>query len=180
MFDEYLNPPPCVDPQVPSVIAPEPAVSTGTPSLTIIDQDAPSSSTFQTTQETSPLVIPLGVKEADHDIEVAHMDNNPYFDALLSSVEPNSYKEALMESYWIEAMQEELNEFEHVKVWEQVPRPDHVMIITLKLIGTDISQKDEKPIKKRQNKTRDGKVCEDEAQPKSSQLREEKAKKNIT
>ncbi|GJY25586.1 retrovirus-related pol polyprotein from transposon TNT 1-94 [Tanacetum coccineum] len=28
MFDEYLNPPPCVDPQVPAVIAPEPAVST--------------------------------------------------------------------------------------------------------------------------------------------------------
>ncbi|GKC42949.1 putative reverse transcriptase domain-containing protein [Tanacetum coccineum] len=45
---------------------------------------------------------------------------------------------------------------------------------------TDISQKDEKPSKKRQNRTRDGKVCEDEAQSKSSQLREEKAKKNIT
>ncbi|GJU56709.1 hypothetical protein Tco_1234475 [Tanacetum coccineum] len=34
--------------------------------------------------------------------------------------------------------------------------------------------------KKQQNRTRDGKVCEDEAQSKSSQLREEKAKKNIT
>ncbi|GJT35123.1 reverse transcriptase domain-containing protein [Tanacetum coccineum] len=45
---------------------------------------------------------------------------------------------------------------------------------------TDISQKDEKPSKKRQNRTRDGKVCEDEAKSKSSQLREEKAKKNIT
>ncbi|GKF30610.1 ribonuclease H-like domain-containing protein, partial [Tanacetum coccineum] len=46
--------------------------------------------------------------------------------------------------------------------------------------GTDISQKAEKPSKKRQNQTRDGKVCENEAQSKSSQLREEKAKKNIT
>ncbi|GJT82593.1 hypothetical protein Tco_1056935 [Tanacetum coccineum] len=46
--------------------------------------------------------------------------------------------------------------------------------------GTDISQKDEKPSKKRQKRTRDGKVCEDEARSKSSQLREEKAKKNIT
>ncbi|GJZ88058.1 hypothetical protein Tco_0659840 [Tanacetum coccineum] len=36
--------------------------------------------------------------------------------------------------------------------------------------GTDISQKDEKPSKKRQNRTRDGKVCEGEAQSKSSQL----------
>ncbi|GJY85160.1 hypothetical protein Tco_0499186 [Tanacetum coccineum] len=33
---------------------------------------------------------------------------------------------------------------------------------------------------KQQNRTRGGKVCEDEAQSKSSQLREEKAKKNIT
>ncbi|GJU74961.1 hypothetical protein Tco_1266366 [Tanacetum coccineum] len=44
---------------------------------------------------------------------------------------------------------------------------------------TDISQKDEKPSKKRQNRTRDGKVCEDEAQSKSSQLREEKNSTNF-
>nr|GEX60121.1 hypothetical protein [Tanacetum cinerariifolium] len=60
------------------VIAPEPVVSTSTPSSTIIKQDAPSSSTSQTTQETPSPVIPLGVEEADHDIEVAHMDNNPF------------------------------------------------------------------------------------------------------
>ncbi|GKC52336.1 retrovirus-related pol polyprotein from transposon TNT 1-94, partial [Tanacetum coccineum] len=55
---------------------------------TTIDQDAPSSSTSQTTQETPPPVIPLGVEEADHDIEVAHIDNNPYVDFLIP--EPNS------------------------------------------------------------------------------------------
>ncbi|GKD26626.1 retrotransposon protein, putative, ty1-copia subclass [Tanacetum coccineum] len=43
-------------------------------------------------------------------------------------------KDALTESYWIEAMQEELNEFEHLEVWELVPRPDRVMIITFKWI----------------------------------------------
>nr|GEY08080.1 hypothetical protein [Tanacetum cinerariifolium] len=32
-----------------------------------------------------------------------------------------------------EAMQEELNEFERLEVWELVPRPDTVMVITLKL-----------------------------------------------
>ncbi|GJU97971.1 retrovirus-related pol polyprotein from transposon TNT 1-94 [Tanacetum coccineum] len=41
-----------------------------------------------------------------------------YFDAFLSSVEPMSYKEALTESSWIEVMQEELNEFECLEVWE--------------------------------------------------------------
>ncbi|GKE97710.1 hypothetical protein Tco_0021061 [Tanacetum coccineum] len=37
MFDGYLNPPPCVDLQVHAVIAPEPVVSTGSPSSTTID-----------------------------------------------------------------------------------------------------------------------------------------------
>ncbi|GJR20331.1 retrovirus-related pol polyprotein from transposon TNT 1-94 [Tanacetum coccineum] len=80
MFDEYLNPPPCVDPHVPTVIAPEPVVSTGTPSSTTIYQDAPYTSTSQTNQETPSPVIPLGVEEDDHDIEVARIDNNPYVD----------------------------------------------------------------------------------------------------
>nr|GEX27664.1 retrovirus-related Pol polyprotein from transposon TNT 1-94 [Tanacetum cinerariifolium] len=117
MFDEYLNSLPCVDPQVPTVIAPEPAVLTSTPSSTTIDQDAPSTSTLQTPLETPSLAIPLGFEEADHDIEVAHMDNNPFVEFLipeLSSKESStqSYKDALTESCWIEAMQEELNEFE--------------------------------------------------------------------
>nr|GEW56863.1 integrase, catalytic region, zinc finger, CCHC-type, peptidase aspartic, catalytic [Tanacetum cinerariifolium] len=57
-----------------------------------------------------------------------------YHDAFLSSVKPKTYKDALNQACWIKAMQEELNEFEHLKVWELVPRPDKVMVITLKLI----------------------------------------------
>nr|GEW06742.1 retrovirus-related Pol polyprotein from transposon TNT 1-94 [Tanacetum cinerariifolium] len=57
-----------------------------------------------------------------------------YFDDFLSFVEPKSYKEALAESCWIKAIQEELNEFERLEVWELVPCPDRVMIITLKWI----------------------------------------------
>nr|GEX14045.1 ribonuclease H-like domain-containing protein [Tanacetum cinerariifolium] len=54
--------------------------------------------------------------------------------ALMANTESKSYKEALTESCWIEAMQEELNEFERLEVWEMVPHPDHVMIVTLKWI----------------------------------------------
>nr|GEU90119.1 hypothetical protein [Tanacetum cinerariifolium] len=95
------------------------------------------------TNDGEDLVIPLGVEEADHDIEVAHIDNNPYVDFLIP--EPSSEES----STHIELMQEELNEFERLKVWELVPRPDRVMIITLKwiykvkldeLIGLQISQ----------------------------------------
>ncbi|GJS00649.1 retrovirus-related pol polyprotein from transposon TNT 1-94 [Tanacetum coccineum] len=123
MLDEYLNPPPCIDPQVPVVIALEPAILTVTPSPMTIDQDAPSTSTSQTPRETPSPVIPFDVEEADHDIKVAHMNNNPF-----------SYKDALTESCWIEAMQQELNEFECLEVLELVPHPDYVMVITLKWI----------------------------------------------
>ncbi|GKB09397.1 hypothetical protein Tco_0837709 [Tanacetum coccineum] len=37
---------------------------------------APSKSTSQTHPETPSPIIPLGVEEADHDIEVAYTDNN--------------------------------------------------------------------------------------------------------
>ncbi|GKF05950.1 retrovirus-related pol polyprotein from transposon TNT 1-94 [Tanacetum coccineum] len=57
-----------------------------------------------------------------------------YYDAFLNAVEPKTYNDALTQSYWIEAMEEELNEFERLGVWELVPQPDKVMVITLKWI----------------------------------------------
>nr|GFC14613.1 Gag-Pol polyprotein [Tanacetum cinerariifolium] len=57
-----------------------------------------------------------------------------YYDAFLTSVEPKTYKEALTQACWIEAMQEEIHEFERLEVWELVPRPDKVIVITLKWI----------------------------------------------
>nr|GEW32241.1 hypothetical protein [Tanacetum cinerariifolium] len=49
-------------------------------------------------------------------------------------VEPKNYKDALTQACWIEAMQEELNKFERLEVWELVLRLDKVMVITLKWI----------------------------------------------
>ncbi|GJW94380.1 retrovirus-related pol polyprotein from transposon TNT 1-94 [Tanacetum coccineum] len=148
MFGEYFNPPPSVASPVLAVVAPVPADSTGTPSSTSVDQDAPSPSTSQTPQEIQTPLFPSGVEEEFHDIEVAHLDNDPFFgipipepnseesssrDVILTNVHSN-YEEPLKESCWIEAMQEELNKFERLEVWELVPHPDHVMIITLKWI----------------------------------------------
>nr|GEW54667.1 retrovirus-related Pol polyprotein from transposon TNT 1-94 [Tanacetum cinerariifolium] len=177
------------------------ADSTGSPSSTTIDQDAPSPSKSHTIAETQSSVIPQDVKEDNLDIEVTHMWNDPLFgvpitevtsaqssstasphqivqpdhpilqhtrkwtndhpldniidqlsrpvstwlqlheqalfcysNAFLTSVEPKTYKEALTQSCWIEAIQEELNEFERLEVWELVPRLDKVMVITLKWI----------------------------------------------
>ncbi|GJZ78563.1 integrase, catalytic region, zinc finger, CCHC-type containing protein [Tanacetum coccineum] len=138
MFDELLNPPSSVDRPAPNSSS-EPAASTGLPSSTTVDQDAPS-------------------PRENHDLDVAHMNNDPffailipendseafsssneqalfcYYDAFLTSVKPKNYKDELTQACWIEAMQEELNEFERLEVWELVPRPDKVMVITLKWI----------------------------------------------
>ncbi|GJS22489.1 hypothetical protein Tco_0451121 [Tanacetum coccineum] len=72
----YFNPSPSVVQPVLVVVAQEPIVSTGTPLSTRIDQDTPSTSTSQTTQEEQSHVIPTSVEEDEHAIEVAHIDND--------------------------------------------------------------------------------------------------------
>ncbi|GKB51417.1 putative ribonuclease H-like domain-containing protein [Tanacetum coccineum] len=182
LFDELFTPPPSVDFPAPEVIAPidevvapEPAVSTSTPSSTTVGQDAPSLSNSQTTPKTPPPVIPNDVEKDNHDIEVAHMGNDPYFGVPLpkvSSDQPSSsdtihtimhhdHQISEHNSKWTKdhpleniigelarpvstrlqlheqalfSMQEELNEFERLEVWELVLRPDKVMVITLKWI----------------------------------------------
>ncbi|GJU16234.1 retrovirus-related pol polyprotein from transposon TNT 1-94 [Tanacetum coccineum] len=79
MFDEYFKPPPNVDHPVPEVPTPVPAALTSSPSSTTVDQDAPSTSTSQITSEQQSLVIPQGVEDDFYNIEVAYMDNDPYF-----------------------------------------------------------------------------------------------------
>ncbi|GKD22628.1 retrovirus-related pol polyprotein from transposon TNT 1-94, partial [Tanacetum coccineum] len=86
LFDELLTPPPSVDRPAPEdialitkVVALEPAASTGSPSSTTVNQDAPSPSNSQTTLETQSLVIPKVIEEDNHDLDVAHMNNDPFF-----------------------------------------------------------------------------------------------------
>ncbi|GJR44529.1 retrovirus-related pol polyprotein from transposon TNT 1-94 [Tanacetum coccineum] len=163
MFDESLNPPPYVDLQapeviapIPEVVAPEHAVLTGSPSSTTVDQDAPSPSNSHTTQETQTPIISHNVEEDNHDIEVAHMGNDPYFGIpipevasdqsssldVIHTIVPPDHQVSEHNSKWtkdhplenIIAMQEELHEFERLEVWELVPPPDKALVITLKWI----------------------------------------------
>nr|GEY46402.1 hypothetical protein [Tanacetum cinerariifolium] len=157
--------------QAPEVIAPIaeviPSVHTdsiGSPSLTTVDQNAPSPThmgndplfgipipevTFGvpipevTSVQSSSTVSPQSVVQTNHPIPhhnskwtKDHPLNNIigqlsrpvstrlqlheqalfcYCDAFLTSVEPKTYKEALTQSCWIKAMQEELNEFERLE-----------------------------------------------------------------
>ncbi|GKD66407.1 retrovirus-related pol polyprotein from transposon TNT 1-94 [Tanacetum coccineum] len=159
---------------IPEVVAPEPAASTGSPSSTIVNQDAPSPSNSQTTPETQSPIIPNNVEENNHDLDVAHMNNDPFFGipilendyeassssdvipTIVHTATPNSehvtkwtkdhpleniigelersLNQRTIKTFWIEAMQEDLRDFERLEVWELVPRPDKVMVITFKWI----------------------------------------------
>ncbi|GJR28118.1 retrovirus-related pol polyprotein from transposon TNT 1-94 [Tanacetum coccineum] len=154
------------------VIAPVLADSTGSPSLTTVDQDAPSLSNSQTTPETESLIIPNDVEEDNHDIEVTHMGNDPYFgvpipeipsdqssssDSIHTIVHPDHQisehnskwtKDHLLENIIGELARPvstrlQLHELKQCKKnlmssndlkYELVPRPDKVMLITLKWI----------------------------------------------
>ncbi|GJZ70193.1 retrovirus-related pol polyprotein from transposon TNT 1-94 [Tanacetum coccineum] len=54
------------------------------------------------------------------------------FALTVSIVEPKNIKEAMADSTWIEAMQDELHQFDRLKVWELVDKPFGKMIIKLK------------------------------------------------
>ncbi|GJV70159.1 retrovirus-related pol polyprotein from transposon TNT 1-94 [Tanacetum coccineum] len=181
LFDELLNRSPSIDSLAPEVIAPnakvlapEPVDLNGSPSSTTIDQDAPSPSNSQTSPKAQSPVISMDVEEENHDLDVAHMNNDPFFgipileydsESSSSDVIPTVVHTAAPNSEHVNkctndhpleniidelkrpvstrlqlheqalfSMQEELNEFERLEVWELVPRPDKVMVITLKWI----------------------------------------------
>ncbi|GKD14337.1 putative ribonuclease H-like domain-containing protein [Tanacetum coccineum] len=60
-------------------------------------------------------------------------DSEVYMYALtVSTIEPKNIKEAMADHNWIESMQDELNQFERLQVWELVTRPEGKNIIALK------------------------------------------------
>ncbi|GKC81286.1 retrovirus-related pol polyprotein from transposon TNT 1-94, partial [Tanacetum coccineum] len=104
LFDELLNPPSSVDHPAPEVIAliteviaSELATSTSSRSSTTVDQDAPSPSNSQTTHKTQSLVIPNDVEEDNHDLDVAHMNNDLFFGIpiLKNNSEASSYLDVI-------------------------------------------------------------------------------------
>ncbi|GKD69751.1 retrovirus-related pol polyprotein from transposon TNT 1-94 [Tanacetum coccineum] len=62
-----------------------------------------------------------------------HTDSEVCMYALtVSTIEPKNIKEAMAYHSWIESMQDELNQFERLQVWELVSRPEGKSIIALK------------------------------------------------
>ncbi|KAK0577488.1 hypothetical protein LWI29_033847 [Acer saccharum] len=51
-----------------------------------------------------------------------------------SQIEPKNINEAIVDEYWVGAMQDELNQFERNEVWSLVPRPKDINVIGTKWV----------------------------------------------
>nr|GEW32435.1 hypothetical protein [Tanacetum cinerariifolium] len=121
LFDKLLTPSPSVDHPVPEVIAlivevvaPELAASTSSPSSTTVDQDAPSPSNSQTTLETQSPIIPNDVEEDNHDLDVAHMNNDLFFGIPIPKV---PYDQSSLTDFIHTIVHPDHQIFEHSSIW---------------------------------------------------------------
>ncbi|GJY39565.1 retrovirus-related pol polyprotein from transposon TNT 1-94 [Tanacetum coccineum] len=122
MFDEYFNPPTIVVSPVPVAAAPR-AVDLA---------DSPVSTWTKDHHIANVIRDPSRSASTRKQLQTNAMWC--YFDAFLTFVEPKNFKQAMTEPSWIDALQEEIHEFERLQVWELVPCPDKVMLIKLKWI----------------------------------------------
>ena len=82
-------------------------------------------------QKNHPKELIIGSPESGVMTRSREVVSNACF---VSKVEPKNVKEALTDEFWIEAMQEELNQFKRNEVWDLVPRPEGVNIIGTKWV----------------------------------------------
>ncbi|GKE40593.1 hypothetical protein Tco_1463998, partial [Tanacetum coccineum] len=118
MFDEFFNRPPSVVSLVPIAAASRPVEPTVSLVSTLINQDAPSTKLLGKWTKNHPLENVIGDPSRPVSIR-KQLKTDPmwyYFDAFLTSVEQKNFKEATLESSWIEAMQEEIYEFKRLQV----------------------------------------------------------------
>ncbi|GKB01680.1 retrovirus-related pol polyprotein from transposon TNT 1-94 [Tanacetum coccineum] len=69
------------------------------------------------------------------------------FALTVSIVEPKNIKEAMADSAWIEAMQEELHQFDRLQVWELVDKPFGKNVIKLKWLWKNKKDEDQTVIR---------------------------------
>nr|GFC12103.1 hypothetical protein [Tanacetum cinerariifolium] len=69
------------------------------------------------------------------------------FALTVSTAEPKNIKEAMADSTWIEAIQEELHQFNKLQVWELVDKPYGKSIIKLKWLWKNKKNEDQTVIR---------------------------------
>nr|GEU60442.1 retrovirus-related Pol polyprotein from transposon TNT 1-94 [Tanacetum cinerariifolium] len=69
------------------------------------------------------------------------------FALTVSTIEPKNIKEAMVDSAWIEAMQEELHLFDRLQVWELVDKPFGKTVVRLKWLWKNKKDEDQTVIR---------------------------------
>ncbi|GJT42419.1 integrase, catalytic region, zinc finger, CCHC-type containing protein [Tanacetum coccineum] len=126
MFDEYFKFPSVVSTFI-SAVTRLPSDTAEASSSTSIDKVA--QSILQMLNEMKKLQSLIMIH-----LKIHLLLQTPAQLSYLQGLEPKNFKEAMIESSWIEATQEEIHEFKRLKAWELVLRPDIAMIISLKWI----------------------------------------------
>nr|GEW81433.1 uncharacterized mitochondrial protein AtMg00810-like [Tanacetum cinerariifolium] len=151
MFNEYMEPPRVDRPVSPAPAVPVPVNSAGTTLSTSIDQDAPSPRHSPSYSALQSPCLHQGVTAKSilmDENPFSPIDNDPFinifapeptfvassFEDASSANSTYNFKSAITEDCWFQAMQDEIDEFDRLQVWELVPQPDCVMIIALKSI----------------------------------------------
>ncbi|GJS80809.1 hypothetical protein Tco_0747350 [Tanacetum coccineum] len=105
LFDELITPPPSVDHPAPEVIAPINEVVASKPTASTVfhihhqpvDQMHITSDTLIQHPQTQISIIPNDVEEDNHDLDVAHLNNDPFFgiSILENDSEPSSSSDVI-------------------------------------------------------------------------------------
>ncbi|GJW72098.1 retrovirus-related pol polyprotein from transposon TNT 1-94 [Tanacetum coccineum] len=121
MFDEYFTPPSISFSQVQEAAAPRAMVL--------------AESRFEESPKT-PIFHDDPLNESPHEESTSQgsSSNVRQTHTLFEHLEPKNFKQAMTELSQIDAMQEEIHEFQRLEVWELVPCPDKVLLINLKWI----------------------------------------------
>ncbi|GJW89854.1 retrovirus-related pol polyprotein from transposon TNT 1-94, partial [Tanacetum coccineum] len=146
MFEEYFE----------KTFSDTPVNSAAQP--TQIHEDSPSTSSIIVDEHEAPPIVTTSdeqtsliyLTEADefNQEDSAHFDGNSQFVSYnppshsevciyaltVSTIEPKNIKEAMADHSWIKSMQDELNQFKRLQVWELVPRLEGKNVIALKWI----------------------------------------------
>ncbi|GJW01301.1 retrovirus-related pol polyprotein from transposon TNT 1-94 [Tanacetum coccineum] len=136
-FDEYFNPPPAAVSPVQEALALRAKVLADSPVSTSINQDASSTSIPTSQEQEHSPIISQGFEQSPKTLifcdDLLHesfyedvtsegsSSNVRQTHTLFEHLEPKNFKQAMTEPSWINAMQEEIHEFERLHVWELVP-----------------------------------------------------------
>ncbi|GJT96526.1 hypothetical protein Tco_1092044 [Tanacetum coccineum] len=69
------------------------------------------------------------------------------FALTVSNVEPKKIREAMVDHAWIAAMQEELHQFDRLRVWELLDKPFRKTVIGLKWLWKNKKDEDNNVIR---------------------------------